>query len=132
MNGYRLSEQAELDYREILAFTLERWGINQFHKYAELLEATFDRLVEMPTLGRQRDDIRLGFYRYRVGQHYIFYRITEETLQIARILHVRRNVTVEIDLALDLDLNRSIVFETLILRQFQKSKISERFCSSGL
>ncbi|MGG6262870.1 type II toxin-antitoxin system RelE/ParE family toxin [Leptolyngbya sp. AN03gr2] len=93
MNGYRLSEQAELDYREILAFTLERWGINQFDKYAELLEATFDRLVEMPTLGRQRDDIRPGFYRYQVGQHYIFYRITEETLQIARILHIRRNVT---------------------------------------
>ncbi|MBE9010247.1 type II toxin-antitoxin system RelE/ParE family toxin [Pseudanabaenaceae cyanobacterium LEGE 13415] len=93
MQGYWLSEQAELDYREILAFTLEQWGVDQFNQYADLLENTFDRLVEMPALGSRRDDIKPGFYRYRVGQHYIFYRIAEETVQIARILHIRRNAT---------------------------------------
>jgi toxin ParE1/3/4 len=92
MAGYQLSEQAGLDYQEILAFTLDRWDVDQFNKYAAMLDEAFDRLVEMPMLGQQCNDIRLGFYRYRVGQHYIFYRRKEGTLQIARILHIRRNV----------------------------------------
>jgi toxin ParE1/3/4 len=93
MQGYKLSAQAGRDYREILAFTLDRWGVNQFNKYASLLDDTFDRLVGMPTLGIRRDNLRLGFYQYRVGQHYIFYRIGIENIEIARILHTRRKVS---------------------------------------
>ena len=93
MQGYKLSAQAGRDYREVLAFTLDRWGVNQFDKYASMLDDAFDRLVEMPMLGIRRDDLRLGFYHYRVGQHYTFYRIGTENIEIARILHTRRDVT---------------------------------------
>jgi plasmid stabilization system protein ParE len=41
----------------------------------------------------RRDDIQPGLYRYQVGQHYIYYRIGSDIIEIARILHVRRKVT---------------------------------------
>ncbi len=93
MKGYKLSQQAARDYREILAFTLNEWGVNQFEKYASLLDEAFKRLVEMPTIGVRRNDIRSGFYHYRVGQHYVFYRIGVQNIEIARILHIKRRVT---------------------------------------
>jgi hypothetical protein len=47
MTGYRLSQQAAQDYREILAFTLNEWGVAQFEAYASLLDETFERLVRV-------------------------------------------------------------------------------------
>lgn len=93
MQGYKLSKKAGRDYREILAFTLNRWDVNQFDKYASMLDDAFDRLVRIPMLGIRCDDIRPGFYRYQVGQHYVFYRIGIENVEIARILHTRRKIT---------------------------------------
>jgi toxin ParE1/3/4 len=93
MTGYRLSQQAAQDYREILAFTLNEWGVAQFKAYASLLDETFERLVRLPLLGIRWDDIRPGFYRYRIGQHYVFYRVGSESLEIARILHIKRKLT---------------------------------------
>jgi toxin ParE1/3/4 len=93
MQGYRQSAQAGRDYREILAFTLNQWGVEQFNTYASMLDDASDHLVELPLLGVRRDDIQLGLYRYKVGQHYIYYRIGSEHIEIARILHIRRKVT---------------------------------------
>jgi toxin ParE1/3/4 len=92
MARYRLTRQAEKDYREILEFTLGQWGIPQFEKYARSLDSAFERLLTKPQLGTQCNNIRPGYFRYRMGQHYIFYRINQDVLEIARILHVRRNI----------------------------------------
>jgi toxin ParE1/3/4 len=92
MERYRPTRQAEKDYREILEFTLGEWGIPQFEKYARSLDSAFERLLIKPQLGTQCNDIRAGYFRYRMGQHYIFYRINQDVLEIARILHVRRNI----------------------------------------
>jgi plasmid stabilization system protein ParE len=35
---YKLTRQAERDYREILAFTLNEWGVEQFNTYATLID----------------------------------------------------------------------------------------------
>ena len=42
MARYRLTRQAEKDYREILEFTLGQWGISQFEKYARSLDSAFE------------------------------------------------------------------------------------------
>jgi toxin ParE1/3/4 len=93
MARYKLTRQAERDYREILAFTLNEWGVGQFDTYANVLDQSIERLVDMPRLGVSCDNIRLGYYRYRVGKHYIFYRINAEILEIARILHIKRRLS---------------------------------------
>jgi plasmid stabilization system protein ParE len=50
MQGYKQSAQAGRDYREILEFTLDRWGVDQFNTYASMMDNAFDRLVELPKL----------------------------------------------------------------------------------
>ena len=93
MARYILTQRAEQDYREILAFTLNGWGVEQFTTYATLLDNTFEKLVAMPRLGVLRDDIRAGYYCYRVSQHYIFYRLNDEKIEVVRILHTKRKMT---------------------------------------
>jgi toxin ParE1/3/4 len=93
MQGYKLSVQADHDIQEILRFTLVRWGTDQLSIYALKLNDALSRLTSLPSIGTSRDDILPGYYRYRVGQHYIFYRIGNEYLEVARVLHVRREVT---------------------------------------
>jgi toxin ParE1/3/4 len=95
MARYKLTRQAERDYREILAFTLNEWGRDQFETYAILIDSAIERLVDMPGLGMRCDHIRSGCYRYRLGKHYIFYRVQAEYLEVVRILHVRRKPSQE-------------------------------------
>jgi toxin ParE1/3/4 len=93
MARYQFTRQAERDYREILTFTLNEWGVEQFETYARLLDNAIEQLVRMPRLGVRCDRIRAGYYRYRIGKHYVFYRIISKRLEIARILHIKRNLS---------------------------------------
>jgi len=72
MARYRLTRQAERDYREILAFTLDRWGVEQFERYAKLLDNAFERLIVKP-LGIRRDDVRSGYFKLsrRTALHFL-------------------------------------------------------------
>ena len=92
MPTYKLSPLAELDYFEILDYTLEKWGIQQFEKYRDVLKGTILRLAQSPTLGKRCEDIHPDLYRYGAGHHIIFYRIAGEGIEIARILHERMDV----------------------------------------
>jgi toxin ParE1/3/4 len=47
----------------------------------------------MPRFGIRRDDIRKGYYFYRVEKHYIFYRINDDRIEVVRILHTKRRMT---------------------------------------
>ena len=93
MARYLLTQRAEQDYREILAFTLNEWGMEQFTAYATLLDNAFERLVAMPRFGIRRDDIHEGYYCYRVEKHYILYRINDDRIEFVRILHTKRRMT---------------------------------------
>ena len=44
MANYQLSPDAERDYFEILDYTLETWGIEQFKTYGALLKEAIIRL----------------------------------------------------------------------------------------
>jgi plasmid stabilization system protein ParE len=42
MARYLLTQRAEQDYREILAFTLNEWGVEKFTAYANVLDNAFE------------------------------------------------------------------------------------------
>jgi len=50
------------------------------------------RLVEYPRLGRPRDDVLAGLRSVIVPPYAILYRVTEENVEISRILHTRRDL----------------------------------------
>jgi toxin ParE1/3/4 len=91
----RLSETAELDYDEILRWTMARLGAVQAASYGDLLATTLARLERGPaTAGaRERNEIGAGLRTLHVGRrgrHVILFRMGSErdrTIDVLRILH---------------------------------------------
>lgn len=92
---------AEKDIKEILAFSLERFGRFQAIRYRAMLDAAMERLGERPERGRARPDIHLHARLYRIGTpgnraaHQLLYRIVLEPreVQIIRVLHLAMEVS---------------------------------------
>ena len=49
-------------------------------------------LSERPQRGRSCDYIRLGYHKYPIGRHLVFYRETADGIEIIRILHVSMDI----------------------------------------
>ena len=86
----KLKPQAITDIKGILKYTTITWGAQQRTRYKKLLEQCLDKIAANPLHGKQ---VRYGdsrYYRYHVGRkgrHYVFYTVTEETVEVVRILH---------------------------------------------
>ena len=89
MRGYVLSPYAQADVEEIWEYSVAQWGIDQAELYIRDLKAALESLVADPRRGRSCDDIRAGYYRYAVGSHIVFYRLSDDVLDVVRILHQR-------------------------------------------
>ena len=89
MGNYRLSKFAERDLAEILRYTIQTWGMEQGVAYLQLLTAAKNQIVNNPVLpgSKTRDDLANGCRAFRVAKHLIFYRVSEDSVEIARILH---------------------------------------------
>ena len=92
-----LSDNAERDLRNLLAFTEQQWGKAQRHTYRQRFIAAFAELLRFPDLGPARPELGQGIRAYRVGQHVVIYQSSETDLLVVRILHVRRDLDVELD-----------------------------------
>jgi toxin ParE1/3/4 len=79
-----LSERAQLDFRDILSYTLQTWGEEQLVKYRDLIASAFTAIINNPEAGRGDT---APYRRYTAGQHFIFYRIEGATVTVVRILH---------------------------------------------
>jgi toxin ParE1/3/4 len=88
----RLSRRAREDLVEIWDYSTRRWGIDQAEPYLREIQAGIKILLETPRLGQGCDEIRLGYRRYRIGSHILFYRIANDGIDIVRILHASMDV----------------------------------------
>jgi toxin ParE1/3/4 len=50
------------------------------------------RLADFPLMGRTRDELIPGLRSVLVHPHVIFYRVSEASIEIARVLHQRRDL----------------------------------------
>jgi toxin ParE1/3/4 len=89
VSGYVLSPRAQIDVEEIWEYTLSRWGVDQAEGYLRQLQAAIEAVAFEPGRGRPCDDLRAGYYRFPVGSHVLFYRLTGGNVDIVRILHRR-------------------------------------------
>jgi toxin ParE1/3/4 len=58
----------------------------------DAIERRWRQIAQYPYSGIARDDIAPGIRHLIVGQYLTLYRVTEETIEIIRILHGRRNI----------------------------------------
>lgn len=85
----RLSREAENDLVEIAAFTQERWGDEQAEAYLRQLDQRLKLLCKRPESGRENSAIKRGYWRALEGRHVVYYRFSDKTLDVIRILHER-------------------------------------------
>jgi toxin ParE1/3/4 len=86
---YTLSPRAQLDLEGIWDHTEKRWGIAKAEEYTIQLWRQIEAVADNPASGRECAEIRAGYFKYRSGSHFLFYRLTEAGIDIVRILHER-------------------------------------------
>jgi toxin ParE1/3/4 len=89
---YELSHQAQIDYDDILLFTLTTWGISQMEKYEATLHNSLQGVGRHPQSGESRPDIGPEIRSLVIGRHVAFYKVVGKRVLVIRILHERRDV----------------------------------------
>jgi toxin ParE1/3/4 len=87
----RLTPLAVHDLEEIWRYTRGRWSLAQAERYHRDLIAALEALARGEKVGRPCM-AREGYLRYPVGAHVAFYRESERTLDVIRVLHQRMDV----------------------------------------
>lgn len=80
-------QAAEADLIGIWVYTFETWNEVQADRYLDALEHGIGKLVEDPTSGTRRDELREGYWSKRLEHHVVFYTFTDAELRIRRVLH---------------------------------------------
>lgn len=93
----KLSREAERDYADIIAWTVETFGSRQAQRYRALFKEAHARLARDPFANpaRVRADLGAGYrilHLSRPGRHYLVYRTEDRRVVIVRILHDRMDL----------------------------------------
>ena len=93
MPNYRLSPLAGEDLFKIISTTIEPWGSAQAQVYAQTLESALLKLAQYPDFGKERHDVYNGAKSFPVEKHIVFYQISNNGIDVARILHQRMDLS---------------------------------------
>ena len=85
--SFRVTPRAQEDLKEIGRYTLSQWGKKQRDRYLRNLDNRFSWLADNVHLGKQRPDIKQGYYCYLQGSHLIFYIVNKTGIDIIGIPH---------------------------------------------
>lgn len=89
MPRIRLSLTAEHDLEAIWRYTVSEWGPEQAEKHLALIEKGAHLLLENPYIGQARPDVKAGYRVLPVEKHLIFYRVSEEYIDVLGIPYER-------------------------------------------
>jgi toxin ParE1/3/4 len=82
-----LSPRAHADLDEIWDYSAEKWNAERADSYISEIWKTVELIADEPGLGRSCDEIREGYFKFPSGSHLIFYKKTNENIEIVRVLH---------------------------------------------
>lgn len=88
-----LSPAAAGDVDAIWDYTAERWNPDQAELHADAIRDACGALASGRKRGRPVD-AQPGYLRCAVGAHMIFFRETEDRVEVIRVLHQRMDVEV--------------------------------------
>ena len=93
MPTYRLSPLAEDDLYKIISTTINSWGNEQAKEYAQNIDAALIKLAQYPDFGRERNEVYNGAKSFPVEKHIVFYQVSDNGIDVARILHQRMDLS---------------------------------------
>jgi toxin ParE1/3/4 len=86
MASYSLSKDAEADVRRLYRHGIEHFGLAQADGYFDGLFERFDQIAARPQMYPAVDEIRQGYRRSVYGAHSIYYRVSNNQVEIMRVL----------------------------------------------
>jgi len=91
----KLSPLAEADLEEIWLYTFRQWSLEQADEYHRGIMAAIEGLADGSRIGR-RTEIRKRYWKYKVGMHVVYFRCSEDSIDVIRILHGRMDVDIHL------------------------------------
>jgi toxin ParE1/3/4 len=91
----RFSNESLQDIEDIEVYGVLNFGIAASSKYLARLKSGIDHLTYFPELARPHPDLKANARALPIGVHIIIYRISDEHLDVIRIVHHRQNWTQE-------------------------------------
>ena len=88
---YRLSPQAKAELEAIGDYIAEDSPGNA-RRFIERLTQKFVALGRNPKIGRARPEIRADLRSFPYGAYLILYRVIDDGVEIARVVHAARNL----------------------------------------
>ena len=87
MAEYLLSPSAQQSLVQISQYTLDNFGERQKKRYLKILRDRMRAAAKKPEKGKQRGDIKPGYYSLQAEKHHIYYRIRDSHIEIIDVLH---------------------------------------------
>ncbi len=75
LTAYRLTPAAQRDLEDIWLYTAQTWSMAQADRYSDIMEDTFDRLLFMPEMARERSEFDPPVRIHPSAEHLIIYRV---------------------------------------------------------
>ena len=89
---YVITKKAVSDLEEIWLYTVEKWSLVQADRYYSLIFDEINYICTNINTGKSMDHVRKGYRAAKVKSHLLFYRVSNETVEIIRILHERMDI----------------------------------------
>ena len=89
ISNLRLSFPARADIRDILLYTFQHYGKRQQDVYYLALCEGLELIGANPGLGHSRPDLPEPYKAYIVRKHVMVYKVKQDMVYVARILHAR-------------------------------------------
>lgn len=90
-----LTQQARTDLADIQAFTIERFGPEQWPIYQQRIRKALLRLQNTPVIGKQIEGLPAAYRRYHLGRpkgaHILYYKADASELLLLRVVHDSRD-----------------------------------------
>jgi toxin ParE1/3/4 len=83
----RVAPAALEDLQDIDDYTFKKWGGEQADRYLAMLWDTFEQIMKKPEKWRLRPELHPDCRICFAGRHAILFRIKDDVLQVARVLH---------------------------------------------
>lgn len=98
MRAFNLTRKAKADLKSIATYTQRKWGKEQRKIYARQFDDVFHMLSETPAAGNKCDFIRLGYRKFPVSSHIVFYHsVSQSEIEVVRILHKRMDAKIQLE-----------------------------------
>jgi toxin ParE1/3/4 len=83
----RWSSKALSDLADIRDYSVSEWGHARAARYAREIKLAALAAARAPMRAAPADRYRLGYRKVTIGSHMIFFKVSEDSIEIARVLH---------------------------------------------